>query len=300
MILDAAGSGSDTPRPMQAVASALSQHATQRAIVRSPVVGVEVELHWVDAGEGEPLVLLHGGHGGIVHWSANVDDLAADHRVLVPELAGFGASSDPGRALTPAEHADVVAAWLRGLAIDRARLVGFSFGSLVALELALARPDLVEALVLVNPPGVGPRSQDALDLPERLAAVARRDGHRAGIAATLRELMLSRPERITDALIDRVAATATRTRHVTRAVSRAALTLPLLARLAVPARVLIGERDPFHRNDLDGRRAAIDAVLGAGATRLVPEAAHWLQHDRPEAFARELRRFFEQRLVETT
>lgn len=254
-----------------------------------------VALHWAEAGDGDALLLLHGGHGGWVHWAANIDDLGAHYRVLAPDLPGFGESSDPGHCFTPAEHARLLRDWLSELGIARVQVAGFSFGSLVAVELTLADPCPVDSLLLVNPPGVGPRSAQALALPERMSAVARQSGKRAGVAASLRELMLSRHELITDELVDRMALATQRTRHVTRSISRQSPTLSLLEEIDVPAAVLIGERDPLHSNDLQGRIDAIDAVLGTGATRIVPGAAHWLQYDQPGQFAHELLSFFHQR-----
>jgi len=106
-----------------------------------------------------PYVLLHG--------------LAVSHRYLmptarrlgpgsvyVPDLAGFGLSSKPDAALDVGDHAGVVAALLDTLGTSPVALVGNSFGCQVAVELALRRPDLVAALVLVGPttdPAAGAR-----------------------------------------------------------------------------------------------------------------------------------------------
>lgn len=261
-----------------------------------------ITLAWSDSGTGDPLLLIHGGHGGQVHWMANIAELERDHRVIAPDLAGFGGSSDPGRCLTPDEHAHELAVWLAELGLARVRMVGFSFGSLVATALALAYPSLVDALVLVNPPGVGPRSEAALSLPERMSAIAKQHGRRAGIEGTLRELMLAQSSLITPALVDRMTEAARLTRYVTRGISRQSQTLDLMSRLRMPTAVLLGEEDPFHSNDLEGRRRSLDAVLGAGATRLIPDAAHWLQYDQPHRFAAELRSFFHstQKTKETT
>jgi 2-hydroxy-6-oxonona-2,4-dienedioate hydrolase len=261
-----------------------------------------ISLCWVESGNGVPLLLVHGGHGGSVHWSANLADLGQDHRVIAPDLPGFGESSDPGRCLTPEEHAHELVAWLARIDVPRVRVVGFSFGSLVALAFAIAHPAAVEALVLVNLPGVGPRSESALNLPQRMSTLAREQGQRAGIEGTLRELMLSNQPLVTPSLVDLMTVAARRTRYVTRGISRQSQTLELLARLRVRTAVLIGARDPFHSNDLEGRRRSIDGVLGAGATRVVADAAHWLQYDQPQRFADELRRFFHapQKTKETT
>ncbi len=260
---------------------------TFRRLPAAPAPGI----HWGEAGRGEALLLLHGGHGSWAHWSANLTNLSSSYRVLAPDLPGFGDSYDPGRCLEAHEHALALVAWLDALKIDRVYAIGFSFGSLVALALATAAPQRCPALMLVNPPGVGPRSPEALALPERMSALAKAHGRRAGVEGTLRELMLARGELVTAELVDRMTAASERTRYITRAISRSAPTLTYLQSLAVPACVLLGERDPFHSHDLPGRVTAIDHVLGAGATRIIPGAAHWLQYDQPQAFGAEVRRF---------
>jgi len=241
-------------------------------------------LRYVEAGAGDPVLLIHGGHGGWIHWMANVKPLSARHRVLAVDLPGFGNSYDPGRCLMPEEHAEVLAEFLTQLEVAPVALVGFSFGTLVASTLAVRRPDLVRVLTLLNPPGVGPRSPDALALPARLSALSKAQGRRAGVEGTLRELMLCHHALVDDNLIDLLGDSIARTRYVTRSVSQSSDTLSLLAQVTQKAMVLIGERDPFHSNDLEGRRKNIDAVLGKGAVRIVPDAAHWLQYDRPDYF----------------
>ena len=52
-------------------------------------------MHWRIFGQGNPLVLLHGGHGSWLHWIRNIDALSRDHMLFVPDLPGFGDSDDP-------------------------------------------------------------------------------------------------------------------------------------------------------------------------------------------------------------
>lgn len=52
-------------------------------------------MHFVEAGKGKPLLLLHGGHGGWVHWIDNIHALAGARRVIAPDLPGFGLSDPP-------------------------------------------------------------------------------------------------------------------------------------------------------------------------------------------------------------
>ncbi|MBS0338927.1 MAG: alpha/beta fold hydrolase [Proteobacteria bacterium] len=104
---------------------------------------------------GAPLVLLHGGHGSWLHWARNVEALSARWTVWVPDLPGYGESDDP----PVASMEGLLDATLRALdlLIPRARqlrLVGFSFGALVAAHVA-ARRGAVSHLGLLGPAGHG-------------------------------------------------------------------------------------------------------------------------------------------------
>ena len=107
-----------------------------------------------------PLVLLHGGGPGATgasNYARNIDAFAsAGYRVLVPDLPGYGRSS---KELDHADPFGDLALVVRGLldtsGIDKAQLVGNSFGGAAALRLALDRPDRVARLVLMGPGGIG-------------------------------------------------------------------------------------------------------------------------------------------------
>jgi pimeloyl-ACP methyl ester carboxylesterase len=102
---------------------------------------------------GPPIVLLHGFMGSNAYWGAAFDTLAADHRLIVPDLLGFGESPKPPAGYGPDEHADAVAATLQDLGIEEpAVIVAHSFGTLVALRLAVRHPGLVRSVVAFGPP----------------------------------------------------------------------------------------------------------------------------------------------------
>ena len=117
-----------------------------------------VELYLLEAGEGPPLVLLHGWpqHGGM--WEPMIDELAADYRVLVPDLRGFRHSeAPPGDYSKHSLTADILAL-LDSEAIEQATIVGHDWGGWIAWLLALEHPKRVErfASLDVPPPrGIG-------------------------------------------------------------------------------------------------------------------------------------------------
>jgi len=113
----------------------------------------DVRLHYLDRGEGAPVVLLHGNGAMIeeLEISGIVDRLARRYRVVVFDRPGFGHSNRPrGRAWTPAAQAELLRKALKELGIERPVVLGHSWGTLVGLALALAHPDAVSGLVLVS------------------------------------------------------------------------------------------------------------------------------------------------------
>jgi pimeloyl-ACP methyl ester carboxylesterase len=112
-----------------------------------------VRLHYVDRGHGPVVVLLHGNGVLLQDYKASgVLDLAAkDHRVVAFDRPGFGYSDRPrSRVWTPTQQAQLIARALEQLGIERAVVVGHSWGTLVALAMALKHPKLVSGLVLLS------------------------------------------------------------------------------------------------------------------------------------------------------
>jgi pimeloyl-ACP methyl ester carboxylesterase len=100
-------------------------------------------------GDGEPLLLVTGTALAMQHWpQAVIDALAAAYRVIVYDHRGMGASSPTDREVSVRSLAGDAAALLDHLAAGTAHILGWSLGSAVAQELALARPDLVASLML--------------------------------------------------------------------------------------------------------------------------------------------------------
>lgn len=113
----------------------------------------EIELSVVDAGEGEPVLLLHGFPDSAGLWRRQIPALLeAGYRVVAPDLRGFGDSDAPAEVEAyglPIVLSDVVAL-LDALAIERANVVGHDWGAAVAWGLAALRPERVERLVALS------------------------------------------------------------------------------------------------------------------------------------------------------
>ena len=112
-----------------------------------------VRLHYLTRGEGPPIVLLHGNGTMIEDWIASglLDQLAEHNRVIAFDRPGFGHSERPrSRVWTPRAQAASIAGALDELKIEKPLVVGHSFGTLVALALALDHREKLSGLALVG------------------------------------------------------------------------------------------------------------------------------------------------------
>ena len=111
-------------------------------------VATGVRLNVSQTGTGEPLLLIMGTSGSIGFWEPLVAPFAEHHRVIAYDSRGLGQSERGSERITMASLATDAAALLDALEVERAHVLGWSLGSAVAQELALAHPDRVGGLVL--------------------------------------------------------------------------------------------------------------------------------------------------------
>jgi pimeloyl-ACP methyl ester carboxylesterase len=116
-----------------------------------------IRLHYLAAGRGDPVVLLHGFAQTSHMWRPLIAELSGRHTVIAPDLRGFGQSAAPADGYTKAAMAQDIHALLDSLKLDRVRLVGHDIGLMVAYALAAQYPQAVDRLVLMEAflPGVG-------------------------------------------------------------------------------------------------------------------------------------------------
>jgi pimeloyl-ACP methyl ester carboxylesterase len=112
-----------------------------------------VRIHYLDRGEGDPLVLLHGSGSMIQDFECSglVDLATQKYRVLAFDRPGYGYSERPRRKLwNPEEQAKLISHALKQIGVSRALVLGHSWGASVAIALALNHPQLVSGLVLAS------------------------------------------------------------------------------------------------------------------------------------------------------
>jgi pimeloyl-ACP methyl ester carboxylesterase len=130
------------------------------------IAGAELELF--EAGEGSPVLFLHGANG-FVPEHPYVNLLAARHRLIAPSHPGFGASSLPGWIDTPDDIAYIHLELLDRLGLRQVDVIGCSLGGWIACELGTKSPERVRRMVLAGPVGVKTGPVDRLDIPDVFA-----------------------------------------------------------------------------------------------------------------------------------
>ncbi|MBA2524742.1 MAG: alpha/beta hydrolase [Pyrinomonadaceae bacterium] len=113
-----------------------------------------VELHYIEQGQGEPLILLHGGQGDYRSWEPQMKVLSPRYRVISYSRRYNYPNDNPLRAKNHSAYVEAadLAAFIRKLKLGRVHLVGTSMGALTALVLAIKNPEMLRSLVLAEPP----------------------------------------------------------------------------------------------------------------------------------------------------
>ncbi|GAA2475436.1 hypothetical protein Ahu01nite_052850 [Winogradskya humida] len=230
------------PRPAEGFTSETVTARGLRLHIRRRGVPATTEPAWV---------LLHGL--AVSHRYLMPTAAALPGAVFVPDLPGFGLSEKTPRVLTTGQHADVLAAWMGTAGITTANILANSYGCQIAVELAIRRPDLTAALVLVGPT-VDPAA------PTSSAQIRRWS----------RDLLSEDPKQIPAMLTDfREAGPRRVLRTLKDAVThRMARRIPLVS---APILVLRGQHDPIAPASWVEQAAAL---AHAGSTGEIPGSAH--------------------------
>jgi pimeloyl-ACP methyl ester carboxylesterase len=242
-------------------------------------------LHWIEAGEGPGVVLLHGLRGEAGVWSRVLPPLARrGWRVAAPDLPGYGSSATGDLPVTLAGEVDQVTAWLEHWSPGQPiALVGNSMGGWLALRLALAYPERVFALALVDSAGL------VFDPPPSHLLVARR---REDLEANL-PMIFQHPPPVPGVLLNALARRDPRVSLDLLADMRSGRNQveDLLGAITVPTQVLWGREDRLI--PLGVGRDLADRIPGARLV-VLDGAGHLPMFDRPKVFVETLGSFLEE------
>jgi 4,5:9,10-diseco-3-hydroxy-5,9,17-trioxoandrosta-1(10),2-diene-4-oate hydrolase len=264
--------------------------------------------HYLMAGEGPPLLLLHALGESVLDWRWVLPDLARTHRVYAPDLPGFGRSAKPVADYSPAFFTHFISYYLDALGIERAAVAGNSLGGLVALRLALSEPARVSALSLIDSAGLGQEVTYALRVPTLpgygdLAAAWSKMSPGAVQRSWLKAgLLFARPDHTPiewtteQARLAQLpgfleaALSALRT-QISFAGQREVL-LDRLPDLEIPTLIIWGISDRVF--PVSQAQEAV-ACLQQGSLELIPDCGHLPQIERPDLFVAALSRFLHER-----
>lgn len=163
----------------------------------------DVPVAYQVAGEGRPVVLVHGLSGSTQWWAKNVDALAEHFCVYTIDLIGFGENRGKHPFILD-EASRLIVRWMEHLGIERTHLIGHSMGGFIAADLAADAPDRVERLVLVDAAGLPFNPNYTIHarglaravryLPRDFVPVLMRDALRAGpktMTSAIRQILRS-------------------------------------------------------------------------------------------------------------
>ncbi len=251
----------------------------------------DLRIAYRAAGDGPPVVLLHGAWSDGREWRLQFADLADEFRLVAWDAPGCGASSDPPANFSLADYADTVAEFIGALDLDRPHVVGISFGGGLAIELAHRHPTLPRSLVLASayagwagslPPDVVEarvtRAVAEADEPPEQWATSYLDGFFAGPVA---------PDLVDELVAIMCDSRPAGIKPMVRAFAEADLR-DALPDLTAPTLLLYGERDT--RAPLTVARD-LEARIPHSELVVLPDVGHVCNIEAPEAFNAELRRF---------
>jgi 2-hydroxy-6-oxonona-2,4-dienedioate hydrolase len=271
----------------------MAEHETPAALVaRLAAASRRIEtpcgdsvMVWRVWGEGEPLVLFHGGFGSWTHWIRNIPVLSQHYRLIVASLPGLGESDDAPQPHTPEGIAAIAAEGIDRILApgERFHLTGFSFGGLIGGHVAASFGGRCRSLTLVGPGGLGLK-RSAIRKLASWRHIDDEAGRRAVHRENLAILMIADPTRIDDLAIHLQAENAARGRVNSPAI---AMTDTLAQRLPhVRGRLagIWGERDAAAMEDLPARARLLRGIQPRAPFVVIADAGHWVQYEAADAF----------------
>ncbi len=266
----------------------LAEESTSRTVQTS-----RWKIHYNEAGEGHPVVMLHGSGPGATGWSnfgPNMPHLAERFRVLAVDMPGWGRSD--AVTFDERDHASAALDLLDALGIEKAAFVGNSMGGMTALRFAAQHPDRVSHLVTMGPGAPGPRLFGAGDGPTeglKVLQQAYRDPSPASMKRLV-EIMTFDPANATDALAQqRSDAALARPDHLENFIAGIGKpfgfwpTVEDVVSIRTPALLFHGRDDRVvhYENSL-----ALTAMIPDSRLVLINRCGHWAQVEHAAEFNR--------------
>ena len=242
-----------------------------------------VNHHYESKGEGPPIVFVHGLGGSLHYWYGVVEDLLAHHHCITLDLRGHGRTDVTRGQLSIDTWAQDVEALISALELPPVTLVGHSMGSLVAQQVAVTKPDLVDHLVLVG--GISWFEPPARATYEERAKRAEDEGLEGLVDDWLTGALSPRTRGKLPQLTGLLRDVFLRNDAKSYAKAcRALADVPKIQReqIGQPTLLVVGNHD---RSTPIAMTEELHADIPVSRVRVIPAASHWLALEQPDALA---------------
>ena len=159
---------------------------------------MDIRLYYEKAGDGEPLIMLHGNGEDGTYFKHQMEYFSKDYRVIAIDTRGHGKSPRGEKPFTIRQFAEDLNGFMEEQGMEKAHLLGFSDGGNIALAFALRYPGKVESLILnganLCPAGVKPSVQIPIVLGYKITSFFGMVHHRSRQKAEMLGLMTTQPD----------------------------------------------------------------------------------------------------------
>ncbi|MFO1188789.1 MAG: alpha/beta fold hydrolase [Alphaproteobacteria bacterium] len=246
------------------------------------------------AGQGEPLILFHGGRGSWNHWVRNIGPLSARYSVFALDLPGFGESVVVERTLPVDAYIDILGEGVAAIAGNGPVLfAAFSFGAMVAAGLAARLGSQVRKLSLLAPSGWGNDRAVGESRYKSLRGTRTEEERRAVHRHNLGVAHLADPASLTEEAVSLQIYNITHSTYDSAKAGSEPCLFDYLALCHGPIQVIMGTRDIIQAPSVDARMASLAERFPRIRFDRIDGAAHWTQYDKPAAYNRALLAFLE-------
>lgn len=225
---------------------------------------MDIQLHYIEKGEGKPLVLLHGNGSSLEYFQNQIETFSKFYRVLAVDTRGHGQSPRGAALFTMQQFSEDLRAFLDEHNLKKIYLLGFSDGGNIALTFALRYPQYIDKLIInganLNTKGVKLHYQIPIEIGYRLAKLAAAKSESAKRRSEMLSLMVNEPN----------------------------IRFEQLKNLTMPTLVLVGTNDMIK----DAHSRAIAAAL-PNAEFIALKGGHCISKDAPDAYNRAVKQFLE-------
>lgn len=245
------------------------------------------KLHYRQAGEGPVVILLHGLGGDGSRWTATMNELAGDFRVIALDQIGFGASDKPLVNYNHGLLTEFLVEFMKSIGVSKASILGHSMGGFVGMYAAVHYPEVVDRLILLDGGGLAnaPRSAHLVQIQNGTTLAETREYF---------QLMFYDKSRVTEQMVRdnyvrRLQASYTISRmQEARAKNLSVISEEQARGIRAPTLIIWGQQDKLLDASIAGE---LNRVIPNSRVELIDQCGHIPQAEQPERFNQLVRDF---------